>query len=86
MKWNYVGNFGDPSHLLFFPPIIESIENEKFIFFPRETTTENFYYLIDSSETLEVWEKDEKLTQSPLELPINTSSPGIIGTVWILQL
>ena len=28
MKWNYVGNFGDPSHLLFFPPIIESIENE----------------------------------------------------------
>ena len=84
MEWNYVGNFGGPNQLLFFPPVIKSIENEKFIFYPRETTTENFYYEITCSENLELWEKNENLTRSTLEFPINI--PPTISNVWILQL
>lgn len=53
---------------LLFPEVIKPMDNGKFIFFPRETEIRRSISFFDA---LEVWDKNENLTQSPLELPIN---------------
>ena len=88
MVWDYLGNLRDSTYKLKFPPVIKSLENGKFILFPQVTKqtwlTTQTSYGNSPFNALEVWEKNETLTRSPLELPI--SFPGISQSLWIVQL
>ena len=82
MELDKLGNYRDTCYRMFFPPVITPMENGKFIFSPQETMRiprQNW-----SFDPIEVWEKNETLTRSTLELPINF--PREIYSLWIVQL
>ena len=82
MVWDHLGIFGDPRYDLVFPPVIKSLKNGKFIFSPQLTRQPSNGNC--SFDALEVWEKNETLIRSTLELPINF--PRKIQSLWIVQL
>ena len=83
-KWRYLANFGNMIKYssLKLPEVIKPMDNGKFIFFPRETKIRDGG--ISSFDTIEVWEKNQTLTRSPLKLPINITDKT--NSFWILQM
>ena len=91
-KWRYVCDFGQIENDFFFPPVIQPIENGKFIFFPQEIKP-GFHNLVINMTTynpIELWEINKTLTRSPLELPIdlqdNIEKSTYQHRLWILQM
>ena len=91
-KWSNVWEFGRTENDIFFPPIIQPIDNGKFILFPQETKPLFKKRVINmkSFNPIELWEINKTLTRSSLELPIdlrdNIEKSIYHHRVWILQM
>lgn len=97
-KWNCLGNLGNTKYNVVFPPVIEPIDNGKFIFSGRKMSPEKMshieyqcfdHHIEDQSLNwsfvpIEIWEKNKTFTRSHLELPLNFSNQT--RSLWMLQI
>ena len=84
MVWEYIGYFGDKEYEMSFPPVIQPIENGKFLIFPQEIKPVKSGFMLSlSSFNLEVWERNRTFTRALLEFPIDF--PDDFENLWILQ-
>ena len=91
MKLDYLGDFRNTcyrgSYRMFFSPVINAMENGRFIFSPLIYAREPWLKTEPwSFDAIEVWEKNTPviLIRSPLELPINFTWG--VQSLWIVQL
>ena len=88
-KWSKVWEFGPTENDIFCPPVIQAIENGKFIFFPHETKSRFVKNVVNmtSFNPFELWEMNNTLTRSSLELPIDLRDTiDTTYRLWILQM
>ena len=85
LKWSYFGDYGQGLHKnqpskqdlhINLPPIINPIEDGKFIFFPQKTTTSGRSFASPWAETMilypiELWETNNSSSRSLFRLPID---------------
>ena len=87
MKWNRLAKFGSTKYLMTFPEIIKPMENGKLIFFSRQTRSsdgEDSSYVDLIFDSVEYWEKNQTIRQTPIKLPLNLTDN--LKTMWIFQL
>ena len=92
-EWSYLGSFEKEDYNIFFPPIIKSFGDEKFIFFAQninKSDVRNNLKSITFFKLVELWKKNKTLSRSLVEFPIDLrknieESTDPIEDLWILQ-
>ena len=83
--WKYMGSLGNRGPYRFsFPKIIESIETEKFILLPQETSLTRTTLNMTSVYHMELWEKNNIWTRSSLKFSIDLQED--IQHLWSVQM